>query len=195
METLRQIIIERSTPEPNTGCWLWDKPTEVAKGFFYGIMWVNKKNTYAHRVSYQAFIGEIKPGLVICHKCDTPACVNPDHLFAGTQKQNLEDASKKGRLDWKICLRGHEIVGKNKLIGRSNGSACRLCWNIRRQEYRARLRLKNPIIKRTHCKKGHELTVNNLYFRSDETLCKTCDLSRKKKYRDRIKLEREVSRV
>lgn len=191
IEKLRQEIIKRSTPEPNTGCWLWDNPTEVNPGFFYGVVNVEKKNIYAHRASYKAFVGEIIPGLVICHKCDTPACVNPDHLFMGTQKDNMQDASKKGRLTWEICLRGHIIEGHNKLRGRPNGVACRKCWNLRRQEYRARLRLKNPIPKRTHCKNGHELTPSNV-FGPNKRACLTCSRNTKKRYADKMKLKREA---
>ncbi len=51
----------------------------------------------AHRASYQVYKGDIPDGLVIMHSCDNPSCVNPDHLTAGTQKQNIHDMMKKGR--------------------------------------------------------------------------------------------------
>jgi len=75
-------------------CWLW-VASKNANG--YGVFWVSKKNVYAHRYCWTTFNGEIPKGKVICHSCDTPSCVNPDHLFISTQKGNLEDMVLKNR--------------------------------------------------------------------------------------------------
>lgn len=95
------------SPEPNSGCWLWTGP-ERTNG--YGSFSIGGKNFYAHRWSYQYHVGEIPQGLNVCHHCDTPACVNPKHLWIGTQKDNLQDASKKGRTAFQrypeLCKRG-----------------------------------------------------------------------------------------
>ena len=87
-------FFSRIVPEPNSGCWLWD-------GFCthqgYGRMSVGRRSIGAHRVSYALHRGN--PGSAhVCHSCDVPPCVNPDHLWLGTNKQNMVDASAKGRI-------------------------------------------------------------------------------------------------
>ncbi|MEN6512251.1 MAG: HNH endonuclease [Chloroherpetonaceae bacterium] len=76
------------------GCWIW-KAQIFPTG--YGSFYLNGKSILAHRASYLLFKGEIPNGMCICHKCDNPSCVNPDHLFLGTHKDNALDRSSKGR--------------------------------------------------------------------------------------------------
>lgn len=64
----------------------------------YGHVSHSGKSWRAHRLSYHLFHGSIPTGLNVCHKCDNPSCIRPDHLFAGTQKDNLSDCRDKGRL-------------------------------------------------------------------------------------------------
>jgi hypothetical protein len=75
-------------------CWLWR-----GAGGKYGFIWVDGETKYrgAHRVSYQIAHGAIPDGMLICHSCDTPMCVNPSHLFAGTPMDNNRDMIQKGR--------------------------------------------------------------------------------------------------
>lgn len=90
MDLVLQNRIERSsTPEPNSGCWLWDGSPGTAG---YGTTVVNGKTVSAHRASYSAFIGEIPTGKVVRHRCDTKSCVNPDHLSIGTHSDNVNDS-------------------------------------------------------------------------------------------------------
>ncbi len=77
-----------------SGCWLYKKSASGA----YGKIRFKMKWYSAHRESYKAFKGEIPDGKWVCHSCDIPKCVNPDHLFLGTAKENMKDASKKNRL-------------------------------------------------------------------------------------------------
>lgn len=74
------------------GCWEWLASKNEAG---YGIFGVGKDTDKAPRISWRLINGKIPTGLIICHKCDNPGCVNPDHLFLGTHKDNRQDAIKK----------------------------------------------------------------------------------------------------
>jgi hypothetical protein len=84
----------RSQPDPNSGCWLWDGDCTDSG---YGRLTVARKEWRAHRASW-AVANASNPGLgFVMHKCDTPACVNPDHLKLGDHKANMRDMEAKGR--------------------------------------------------------------------------------------------------
>lgn len=79
----------------NTPCWEWQG--HIHKNG-YGRLTNKRVTGYAHRFIWQAFNGEIPAGMDVCHHCDNRKCVNPDHLFLGSRKDNMQDAKIKGRL-------------------------------------------------------------------------------------------------
>lgn len=93
-KTKQERFLEKIIPEPNSGCWLWSAACNT-KG--YGTFSVGIKREGAHRISYRFFCGDIKKGLHVLHKCDVKCCVNPNHLFLGTNLDNMQDKMRKGR--------------------------------------------------------------------------------------------------
>lgn len=79
-------------------CWLWTAGTLRGYGQIAGLVNGKRRPVYAHRVSWELANGAIPDGLSVLHRCDVPLCVNPAHLFVGTQPDNLNDARQKGRL-------------------------------------------------------------------------------------------------
>lgn len=81
-------------PVTESGCWIWMLSLN-ADG--YGSLCIDKMFKRAHRLSWELHKGEIPIGMSVLHKCDIPACVNPDHLFLGTQSDNMKDMYAKER--------------------------------------------------------------------------------------------------
>lgn len=81
-----------------SGCWEWSGPYHSnQKGREYGTVWHGQTKFKTHKIAYILTKGKISEGMYICHKCDNPKCVNPDHLYQGTPKDNNSDCIKRNR--------------------------------------------------------------------------------------------------
>lgn len=106
------------------GCWIWNG---ALRKDGYGILKINGRCDGAHRYSYEISKGEIPTGLFVCHKCDVPSCVNPEHLFIGTQEDNMKDSVSKGRKSRSSCPSEHRY---------KNGCRCTFCVEFMRPIWR-----------------------------------------------------------
>ena len=98
--TARDRFMAKVSPEPNTGCWLWAGAMHGGNARAYGEFWPDSHRrgmVYTHRFAYEEVVGPIPEGMCVLHRCDTPSCVNPAHLFLGTQGDNNRDMGAKGR--------------------------------------------------------------------------------------------------
>jgi hypothetical protein len=81
-----------------SGCWIFmGRVSELCYGMIGNDAGNDKKLFLTHRKTFEYYVGDIPDGLFVCHRCDVPSCCNPSHLFLGTQKENMEDRSNKGR--------------------------------------------------------------------------------------------------
>lgn len=105
----------------NNGCWNW---VAYHNSDGYGKLSINGKSEFAHRISWVLHFGDIPHGLCVCHHCDNPRCVNPDHLFLASHTENMKDMKIKGRTS--LCKNFGEKNGNSKLTSENVESIRRL---------------------------------------------------------------------
>jgi hypothetical protein len=91
-DKLPEHFWSKVSPEPNSGCWLWT--AYIDKGGYGNFRMGRQSSLMAHRVAYEALVGDIPAGLVVDHSCRTRCCVNPEHLEPVTQKENTARMSR-----------------------------------------------------------------------------------------------------
>ena len=117
-----------SRVEKTDTCWLW-MGCLASNG--YGFFKYDYRQMRAHRFAWQITYGPVPKNMLVCHKCDVRRCVNPEHLFIGTQLDNIHDMLKKGReRPWgrtvTHCPRGHEYTDENTYTT-GTSRQCRTC--------------------------------------------------------------------
>lgn len=97
MKPAIERVLDKVVRIPFSGCWIYSGATNDSG---YGIVGTGGRgmpNDRAHRITYRHFCGDIPKGMFVCHTCDVPSCCNPDHLFLGTNLDNVKDMIRKGR--------------------------------------------------------------------------------------------------
>lgn len=130
----QDYVLERSIPEPNTGCWLWLRCVDPNG---YG-----RTPKLAHRISYEAFVGPIQSGMQLHHRCSQPGCVNPDHLVAVTASEHLKMEFASGKRTPMMSLKTHCSKGRlfdgTEASSRTKSGMVRICRTCRAAKRRRR---------------------------------------------------------
>ena len=139
---LAEFIESRIERIPFSGCWLWTGAV-VKDG--YGQVSIGGTFKRAHRVVFEMLGGAIPAGAYLLHRCDVPACVNPAHLYVGTQKRNVADCIERGRFRSGVhnaakthCKRGHELNEANTGHHATGHRFCKACHVLTVLRYQQR---------------------------------------------------------
>lgn len=151
-------LIRQTWVDPSTNCWLWQGKVNRSG---YGVAKEQGVTRAAHRVMYAALFGDFDRSMKLCHHCDTPICINPFHVFLGTQRDNMLDMHAKGRFRGGAKPRNQSSIGKKgwlrrieregRLIEHDGKKRCLVHWadhyGMRRGTVVARVRHGWPAVK------------------------------------------------
>ncbi len=174
-----------------SGCWIWMREP-LRSG--YGTTRINRVHYSAHRLAYEAFRGEIPTGLTLDHLCRVRCCVNPWHLEAVTEAENIRRGNAgKAQSSRTHCPKGHPYSGDNLRIRKTGARRCNACAT----EVTTRWKLaKGRGIgagtsgwqkAKTHCPRGHEYSPDNTRMNNGSRVCITCG-------KERIKMIRAIKK-
>ena len=152
-------------------CWFWVGALN-SKG--YGSLSVDRKAIGAHRFSYSTFVGLIPKKMFVCHTCDTPSCVNPKHLFTGTNSDNMRDMIAKNRQGQSQrrqthCRKGHKFIKSNTYVrSRPDGKQERLCRKCKQASAKKR---KNDPVEREKRRNYQREYQRKHYYKNKKRAC------------------------
>jgi hypothetical protein len=142
-----------------TNCWFW---IGGLTGAGYGAF----KHDAVHRIAYRSAVGRIPCGKYVLHYCDTPQCVNPEHLFLGTSGDNGRDLYSKGHFNANSiktsCRFGHPFDEGNTYYRKDGKRACKKCMRRSREKYMSEHYTKNVIADTKYCKKCQRNTLHRV---------------------------------
>lgn len=115
MNELAKRLLSRIKIDKTTKCWVWGGSLGSRNR---ARIIINGKNRLASRVSYEVFVGPLKKGDCVCHKCDNPACINPLHFFVGDMIDNINDMMKKNRMSQNstVKISADDVIEIRKML-------------------------------------------------------------------------------
>lgn len=138
-KTIEERLMEKCSPEPNTGCWLWIGAHQPSG---YGQLWNGERPEQAHRISYRIYFGKFSEKLEIDHICRQPSCINPNRLRVVSHKENMRASNTIMGINSRKthCQNGHLLCGKNLLRLKNGSRNCRICRNEYARKRKRRIR-------------------------------------------------------